>query len=84
MAAAVTLVLNPSDQTVDNDIARALFTGWRLRGAPVTLYEFPADLGLIHDLIDPSQPEQQVETVYPALYDLTAGRTPDLLREVVA
>jgi pimeloyl-ACP methyl ester carboxylesterase len=81
-AASVTLVLNPCDQTVDNDIARALFTGWRVRGAPVTLFEFPADLGLIHDLIDPSQPEQQVDNVYPALYEVADGRTPALLSEI--
>ena len=75
-AASVLLLLNPSDETVDNHVARALFGGWRARGAPVTLYEFPADLGLIHDLIDPAQPAQQVDRVYPMLYDVIAGRTP--------
>ncbi|MCB0069926.1 MAG: alpha/beta fold hydrolase [Caldilineaceae bacterium] len=78
-AASVLLLLNPSDETVDNDVARALFGRWRARGAPVTLYEFPVDLGLIHDLIDPAQPAQQVDRVYPELYALVAGHTPAAL-----
>ncbi len=36
----------------------------------VATYEFPASLGLPHDLIDPNQPEQQVDLVYPVLIEL--------------
>jgi hypothetical protein len=33
-------------------------------------YEFSADLKLGHDLIDPGQPYQRVDVVYPKLMEL--------------
>lgn len=78
-AAKVTLILNPADDQVDNNVARAVFAHWRSSGAAVTIYEFSAELALPHDLIDPAQPMQQVDTVNPVLYDVIAGRTSPLL-----
>jgi hypothetical protein len=31
-------------------------------------------LKLLHDIMDPDQPYQQVDVVYPILFDLIAGR----------
>jgi hypothetical protein len=42
-------------------------------GAAVRTHEFPADLGVRHDVIDPNQPYQQVERVYLELIDLLVG-----------
>jgi hypothetical protein len=36
----------------------------------VDSYEYPANLKLAHDMIDPAQHDQQVEVVYPKLVEL--------------
>jgi hypothetical protein len=40
----------------------------------VDAYEFPRQLRLGHDIIDPEQPYQRVELVYPVLEKLILGR----------
>jgi pimeloyl-ACP methyl ester carboxylesterase len=66
----VVMVTNAADKTVDNKICYAIVERWRVNGGAVTHYEFEKELGLIHDLIDPAQPQQQIDTVYPVLYEL--------------
>lgn len=66
-ARATTVIINPTDESIDNAGVRAVAQRWRRRGANVALEEFPADWRLIHDLIDPAQPAQQVARVYPLL-----------------
>jgi len=63
----VTIVTNPSDEMVDNSGIAAIVREWRRQGAPVNTYEFPRAWGLIHDIMDPMQREQQIERVYPQL-----------------
>ena len=55
---------------MDNAAARRMAALWRAAGANVSLYEFPATLGLEHDLLDPAQPYAQTERVYPKLMEL--------------
>jgi hypothetical protein len=43
---------------------------WRAHGGNADTYAFPAEWKLIHDLIDPDQPQQQTSRVYPVLVDL--------------
>jgi carboxylesterase len=43
---------------------------WQKNGANIETYEFPSSLGLAHDLIDPEQPNQPIDIVYPKLIDL--------------
>ncbi|HEX6350060.1 MAG TPA: alpha/beta fold hydrolase [Candidatus Dormibacteraeota bacterium] len=69
-ARALVVVTNAADPAVDNRASAALARRWRAHGADVTEYEFPAELGLPHDLIDPSHREAAVERVYPRLLEL--------------
>lgn len=70
-AGSIVLVINANDDKVDNAAARRMVQAWRASGAPdVTVYEFPAELKLHHDLIDPSEPDAHPELVYPKLLEL--------------
>jgi alpha-beta hydrolase superfamily lysophospholipase len=67
VARQVVVITNPVDTVVDNRTVEQIVTAWRRQGAAIRRYEFPATWQLIHDLIDPSQPDQQVAKVYPLL-----------------
>ena len=43
---------------------------WQAHSANLTTYAFEAELKLRHDLIDPTQPDQKIDIVYPRLIDL--------------
>lgn len=64
---SLVVVVNPTDESIDNDGVRAIVRRWRRHGANVLLYEIPAAWSLTHDLIDPAQPTQQIDHVYPLL-----------------
>lgn len=64
----VIVILNPADDIVDNTAALAAVAGWRSHGGHITTHTFAGDLALIHDLIDPAQPGQQITVVYPQLF----------------
>lgn len=61
------VITNPCDEVIDNAAVAATVAAWRAHGATIHTYEFPADWRLIHDLMDPAQPQQQVARVYPQL-----------------
>jgi carboxylesterase len=70
-AAAILVVTNGNDDTVDNQATSDVVADWREHGfSALQIYEFEADLGLDHDLIDPAHPKQKVDRVYPVLVDL--------------
>ncbi|HOG46422.1 MAG TPA: alpha/beta fold hydrolase [Anaerolineae bacterium] len=70
----VLLVTNANDLSVDNRTAQRLVAAWQRAGAEhIRCYEFPAGLGLPHDLIDPAEPLQQTDVVYPVLVELLQG-----------
>lgn len=69
VAGKTVVITNPCDMVVDNAAAAATVSLWRIHGATIPTYEFPADWNLIHDLMDPSQPHQQIARVYPQLLD---------------
>jgi alpha-beta hydrolase superfamily lysophospholipase len=69
-AKKIVMVINPTDESIDNSRILALIKHWQAGGANLSTYQFDSDLGLRHDLIDPSQPYQQIETVYPRLIEL--------------
>ena len=71
--ARITVAVNPCDTVVDNRTALALVAAWRARGAVVTEYSFPPTMNLIHDYMDPLQPEQQVDRVYPIMREWIAS-----------
>ena len=68
----ITVAVNPNDTVVDNRAALAVAGVWRKQGASVTVFEFPEKMELIHDYMDPLQPRQQVDRVYPILRELVA------------
>jgi carboxylesterase len=73
-AGHVIVVTNASDAAVDNAAAARVAALWqRLAPGRVTTYEFPRELGLDHDLLDPDQPNQQVDLVNAKLLELIAA-----------
>ena len=73
-AGSVLLILNPTDESVNNAYAYEIASNWKMLGYPnLRTYEFDAKHNLIHDLIEPDQLKQQIALVYPILLDLIAG-----------
>ena len=64
------VVTNANDTSVNNLMTAQVVTNWQAHDANITTYEFPLSLKLGHDLIDPAQPDQQIDIVYPQLIDL--------------
>lgn len=64
------MVTNAADPSVNNAVVESIMEKWRDRGSAVESYEFPAAFDLPHDIVDPNQPEAQVERVYPILVEL--------------
>ena len=73
-AKKIIMVLNANDIMVNNDETNNMIKVWKADKANLTTYEFRADLKLGHDLIDPSQPDQRTEIVYPRLMGLIDHR----------
>jgi carboxylesterase len=59
------LILNASDTAVDESSSRDLARRWLDQGVTVTQIVIPQRHNLIHDLIDPLQPQQNIATAYP-------------------
>jgi len=64
------VVTNASDTSVNNLLTSQVVTDWQRHGANITIVEFPLSLRLGHDLIDPAQPVQRIDIVYPQLIEL--------------
>lgn len=69
-AQRVIVVTNANDTAVNNKLTMEVVRRWQRNGDNVMTYEFPSNLGLSHDLIDPEQPDQQVDVTYPQLIGL--------------
>lgn len=69
-ARQILLIINAADPAVNNPLTQTVAKHWENHGGQVTTYTFSADRKLIHDIIDPQQPQQQVAEVYPILLDL--------------
>lgn len=69
-AKRMVVVFNANDTAVNNELTMEFVKTWLAHGANLSTYEFPADLKLGHDLIDPSQPDQRADVVYPQLINL--------------
>lgn len=67
----VLLVTNADDPVVNNREIDTLLARWRRNpNYTIQTYQFSHQLELNHDLIDPNQPDQQVDAVYPTLIEL--------------
>jgi esterase/lipase len=70
-ARSVVIVKNDNDESIDNTTLDDQVNLWRSAGAQnVETYTFGVEQRLVHDLIDPDQPAQRVDYVYPILIDL--------------
>ena len=70
-ARSVAIVKNDNDESVDMTTLDDQVRLWRFSGAQnVETYTFGVEQRLVHDLIDPDQPAQRVDYVYPILIDL--------------
>ena len=69
-AQRVIVVTNANDTSVNNEMTFKVVQHWQKDGADIETYEFPLNLGLGHDLLDPEQPNQQIVLVYPELINL--------------
>jgi carboxylesterase len=74
---SIVVVTSASDFAGNNTLTSRLVANWRERGAEVTTYEFPRTEHVPHDFIDPHQPDQRIQLVYPLLIELLeTGRVP--------
>ncbi|MDY0020153.1 MAG: alpha/beta fold hydrolase [Anaerolineae bacterium] len=71
-AGKIVVVLNPNDSSVNNELTMDVAAIWQAHGADLSTYEFEAELDLGHDLIDPTQPDQKIDIVYPRLIEIAS------------
>jgi carboxylesterase len=71
--ARLLVVTNANDESVDNQATYEIVARWQQQGASVQTYEFPQAIGLVHDLLDPDQPKEQIDLVYPVLLKLLSN-----------
>jgi carboxylesterase len=75
---SILVVTTASDIAVNNPLTARLVVNWRsFRPDGVSSYQFPREERVPHDFIDPHQPNQRVDLVYPRLIEmLETGRPP--------
>jgi len=70
-AGSIVVITNLNDPDIDSVAVDQVTNLWRLRrGEDVQSYQFPAELGLGHDIIDVKDPHMNVAVVYPKLLEL--------------
>jgi carboxylesterase len=70
-ADSILVITNLNDPAVDNIVTDEVVNLWRTRWAKeVQTYQFPANLGLGHDIIGVDDPNMNVAVVYPKLLEL--------------
>ncbi len=68
-AKAVVVVTNECDHAIDNTLVSQVVQLWKRHTKKLLAYTFPLSLNVGHDLIDPAQPDQRVDVVYPKLIE---------------
>jgi pimeloyl-ACP methyl ester carboxylesterase len=71
-AQKIVVVFNANDDSVNNELTMDMVKKWQAQDANLTTYAFDASLKLSHDLIDPTQPSQRIDIVYPRLIELSS------------
>ena len=72
-AGSIAVITNAAEPRLDNRFTYKLVDLWRAHGANVSFFEFPAEEHLPHDLIDPANPDQNTERVYPVVIKTISG-----------
>lgn len=71
---SILVVTSGADLAANNGVTAHLVENWRQYDPPdLQTYTFPKAEKVPHDFIDPHQPDQQVDLVYPVLLKLLAG-----------
>jgi len=67
----IVVITSAADRAINYPEVAELIRLWE-KSAPgaVKAYQFPAEMKVPHDFIDPQQPDQQVERVYPVLLEI--------------
>jgi carboxylesterase len=70
-AQTIWVVTNSNDTAVSRPLIERVVSLWLERAASkIQTYDFPPELRLGHDLIDPLQPDQRTDVVYPKLLEI--------------
>src|SRR5678816_196626 len=75
-AAEFAFMLNDLDRTVSPAGSMKVAKEWDAHGARVSVYAFPASLGLPHNVLDGREPGGQPALVLPEVIALTEGESP--------
>ena len=71
-------LLTASDTAANNTLTKSLAESLsQSNTAPVRVYEFPAKLGIPHDMIDPAQPNANTEISYAKILELLGISYPE-------
>ena len=75
-AAEFAFMLNDFDRTVSSSGALKVAKEWDAHGARVSVYAFPASLGMPHNVLDGREPGGQPALVLPEVIALAEGQPP--------
>lgn len=75
-ARSIMVISNASDEAVNLGNIEQMVTSWsKYKSTQVERFEFENKLGLSHDLIDPEQPFQKTDQIYPQLISLITANS---------
>jgi pimeloyl-ACP methyl ester carboxylesterase len=66
----VVLTTNPNDGAVKPETVEAIVEAWQKSGASASVYEWPAEMGLGHNMVDDAVNTGKFEAIYPILMQL--------------
>lgn len=66
----VVLTTNPGDGAVKPETVEAIVAAWQANGASAEVYEWPAEMGLGHNMVDDAVNTGKFDAIYPILIDL--------------
>lgn len=69
-AKRIQMITSAFDTAIHLPTAHKVAERWKAQGANVTTYEFPKEMKIWHDMIDPAQSTQQIDKVYPIVLDM--------------
>ena len=66
----VVLTTNPNDGAVKPGTVEAIVAAWQDNGASASVYEWPAEMNLGHNMVDDAVNSSKFEAIYPILMEL--------------
>lgn len=70
LARTILVITNGGDKAVDNTVTAQVIKHWQAHQGNIVTYEFPKELNIGHDLIDPNDTSGDITIVYPKLIAL--------------